>query len=137
MEKSCGKIAIAGAFARVFTGNPHVDSGILPGANALHPTDCVLPIEESDRKSAHGSVLHRMNRKPGLSGLGWRLDNLSHFCEPAKRIRQLHLPWAAALGLQETRAADNNHCGLSARRCDVESVYAVKKLHSTGGALRR
>ena len=52
------------------------------------------------------------------------LDNLSHFYVPTESICQLHLPGTAALGLQKTRAADDDHYSLSARRCDIESIQA-------------
>jgi hypothetical protein len=36
----------------------------------------------------------------------------------------------AALGLQQTRAADHDHYWMSPRRRDIEPVQAVKKFHS-------
>ena len=78
----------------------------------------------------------------------WHLDNLSHFHVRAKRIRQLHLPRAEALGLQKTnsaaplerrrqktKAANHNHCRLSARCGNI--TRSVNSRRTTGSCQLR
>ena len=65
----------------------------------------------------------------------WHLDNLSHFYVRAKRIRQLHLPRAEALGLQKTKAANHNHCRLSARCGNI--TRSVNSRRTTGSCQLR
>ncbi len=57
------------------------------------------------------------------------------FCVRAKRIRQLHLPRAEALGLQKTKAANHNHCRLSARCGNL--TRSVSSRRTTGSCQLR
>jgi hypothetical protein len=87
-------------------------------------------LSEADRERCSRKKYCTESSLWGASVWRWPLDELSHFCVAAKRIRQLHLPRTAALGFQKTGATDHNHYCLSTRRRNIESIQAVKKFHS-------
>ena len=55
---------------------------------------------------------------------------------PAKRVRQPHLLRRAALGLEQPRAADEDHRAPRPRRGDVQAIEAVEELHPARRVLR-
>src|SRR5712691_6207270 len=56
---------------------------------------------------------------------------------PAHGICELYLTRCAAFGFEQPWIANHNDIRHSARRCDVEPVQAVKKLHPPWRVLRR